>query len=112
MQFNRPKNTDKYEWTNHVFGKMIFYRLAESRIIRVLRNPKRVEKGIAAETIAVMQPAGTNKPSEIWAMYQELKKGKKRIITAWRYPGVSPVREQIWIPQDIVLELKKEGLIK
>lgn len=112
MQFNRPRNSDKYEWTNHVFGKMIFYRLAESRIIRVLRNPKRIEEGIAPGTIAVMQPAGTNRPSEIWVMYQELGRGKKRIITAWRYPGVSPIRDQIWIPEDIVLELKKEGLIK
>ena len=31
---------------------------------------------------------------------------KKVIITAWRYPGVSPIREAIPIPNDILEELK------
>lgn len=110
--FKRPQNSDKYDWTSHVYGKMIFYRLSENRIKRILRNPKRVEKGIAPGTVAMMQKADTKKPSEIWTMFQELKNGKKRIITAWRYPGISPKRETLPIPVDIMLELKKGGLIK
>lgn len=108
---------------------------------RVLRNPKRSEKGIAPKTIAVMQPAGTPKrPSEIWVMYAISKKshipgetsGKSRsnnskpldrlgaigreadrkiIITTWRYPGISPIRERVPIPNDILEELRNEKLI-
>ncbi|PJE59941.1 MAG: hypothetical protein COU85_01050 [Candidatus Portnoybacteria bacterium CG10_big_fil_rev_8_21_14_0_10_44_7] len=110
--FKRPENTKQLEWTNHVVGKMLFYRLSANRVKSVVRKPQRAEKGIAPGTIAVMQKAGTNRPSEIWAMYQDLPGGKKRIITAWRYPGQSPKREAIPIPADIILELKKEGLIK
>ena len=37
-------------------------------------------------------------------MYQKVGR-KKRIITAWRYPGKSPLREVIPIPDDIREEL-------
>ena len=80
-----------------------------------MRSPKRSEKGIAEGTIAVMQPTDSKKPSEIWVMYQVPSKqdrGRKIVITAWRYPGVSPVRDEIPIPADILEELKKENLIK
>ena len=50
---------------------------------------------------------------EIWVMYVEvdaktknlMQIGKKKIITAWRYPGVSPVGKRIPIPEDILGEL-------
>ncbi|MDO8557676.1 MAG: hypothetical protein Q7S09_00595 [bacterium] len=104
-----PKNDAKLLWTNHVIRKMVFYRLSQSRIKRILRNPKRSEVGIATGTIALMQPEPkTKKPSEVWLMYQRVGK-KKRIITAWRYPGKSPVREAIPIPHDILEELESEG---
>lgn len=80
-----------------------------------MRSPKRSEKGIAEGTIAVMQPTGSKKPSEVWVMYQAPSKrgtGRKIIITAWRYPGVSPVRDEIPIPVDILEELKREKLIQ
>lgn len=78
-----------------------------------MRNPKRSEKGVALDTIAVMQPAGThNRPYEVWVMYAQKPSNKKLIITAWRYPGVSPVRDEIPIPPDIIEELKREGLLK
>jgi len=122
MQFQFPKNDVRYYWTNHVKRKMVFYGISSSRIKIILRNPKRSEKGIALNTIAVMQPRKTtsrlqSKPTrheEIWVMYQKQsqKLGRKIIITAWRYPGVSPVREQIPIPHDIIEELKREGVIK
>ncbi|HZZ99282.1 MAG TPA: hypothetical protein VFK07_01050 [Candidatus Paceibacterota bacterium] len=127
MRINVPKNDLKYHWTNHVVQKMIYYGLSADRVKRVLRNPKRSEVGIAPDTIAVMQPSGAlvadakkGKPwkEEIWVMYATKKKSKtkdaspnltgpkKVIITAWRYPGVSKIREAIPIPNDILEELK------
>ena len=87
------------------------YQLSESRIKRVLRNFNRKEKGIVPNTVAVMQKAGTVKrPYEIWAMFQ--KRGQKIIIiTAWKYPGVSPIREEIPIPLDILQELRELDLV-
>lgn len=43
-------------WTAHAKAKMNFYRLSEQRVRRVLISPKRIETGIAPETIAMMQP--------------------------------------------------------
>ena len=125
MEFKFPKNDEKYFWTNHVGRKMMFYGLSADRIKRVIRSPHRSEKGIAPDTIAVMQPGKTilamlDKPAswkeEIWVMYAEKKSrpsegqnfiGKKKIvIPAWRYPGKSPIREAIPIPADILEELK------
>ena len=83
------------------------YRLSKSRILRVLYRPSRTEKGIAPETIAVMQPVSKRKKvGEIWLMYQDTQKMRK-IITAWRYPGKSPIGEEVPIPEDIRLELTK-----
>ena len=89
MQFKRPKNDSKYSWTNHVVGKMLYYKISEGLVRRVITSPHRAEEGVAPNTIAVMQKTGTAKnPKEIWVMY--VKDGsKKRIITAWRYPGIS-----------------------
>ena len=116
MEFKFPKNDDKYYWTNHVGRKMMFYGLSADRIKRVMRSPKRSENGVAEGTIAVMQPASSKtRPSEVWVMYQAPSKrgnGRKIIITAWRYPGVSPVRDAIPIPIDILEELKRDGIIK
>lgn len=137
MNFNLPKNDSKYHWTNHSIRKMAFYGLSPDRVKRVMRNPKRVEEGIAENTIAVMQ-LGTNlkKPSEVWVMYQ-LKTNnqkpttqspgklpvsrnkslvnnnfsKKIIISAWRYPGTSPEGKKIPVPAEILEELQKEGVV-
>ncbi len=122
---NLPKNDAKYHWTNHVAQKMIYYGLSADRVKRVIRSPHRSEKGIAPDTIAVMQPssakASAGKPGqqtwkeEIWVLYatkktktkeQNFVGPKKVIITAWRYPGKSPIREAIPIPNDILEELK------
>ena len=89
----------------------MFYGLSADRVKRVIRTPGRVEEGIAPDTIAVMQPSANKKnPSEIWVMYQK-KGAKKIVISAWRYPGVSPVGNQIPIPADILAELKESGVI-
>lgn len=108
-----PKDDSRYSWTRHVVGKMQYYRLSESIVKRIIRAPKRVENGIAENTIACMIPRKSAarlrgrpiKGEELWVMYQ-LKGRRKHIITAWRYPGVSPVRDQIPIPPDILEELK------
>jgi len=88
----------------------------------VVKNPQRVEEGIVKNTIAVMQPASLRTKEgkrvwsqEIWAMYQKKIKSEKlkvksfgpnkiRIISAWRYPGVSPKRDPI--PEDILRDLE------
>ncbi|MDI6717825.1 MAG: hypothetical protein QMD86_02155 [Patescibacteria group bacterium] len=82
-------------WTNHSRAKMNFYRLSEQRIKRILNAPKRVEKGIAPKTIAAMQPLSVIKNNgkelwkqEIWVMVEDTKTQKK-IISAWRYPGMT-----------------------
>ena len=113
------------------------YGLSEARVKRVLRNPVRVEAGIAPKTVAVMTPVSirhseprrevgvknlarmrvptfvgdpstsvgmTNKKKwsqELWVMYADTKKAR-RIIAAWRYPGVSPVREPPPFPEDLM----------
>jgi len=114
MRLKEPEDTDKLSWTKHVKEKMKFYQLSVGRVKRVLKNPKRKEKGVAPRTVAIMQRTGTRKnPTEIWVMYQSIKIKKKekiRIISAWRYPGVSPIGEEIPIPKDILREL--DNLIK
>lgn len=118
MRFKIPKNSEELVWTNHSIDKMKQYQLSEQRIRRVLHTPKRKEEGIAPNTIAVMQSTGSLKhPTEIWVMVQEIKneKGKIknhneksrnilnkkiRIISAWRYPGVSPIRTVPNIPEE------------
>jgi hypothetical protein len=122
MQFKVPKNTEKYEWTQHAVFKMKQYGLTAQRILRVVKNPKRLEEGIVKNTLAVMQPASTRTKDgkrvwsqEIWAMYQIKRKMQSekrktfgaqriRLISAWRYPGVSPKRDPI--PEDILRELE------
>ncbi len=125
MQFKAPKNTERFFWTGHALGKMRYYGLTAQRILRVINNPARREEGIAENTVAVMQPASVNHKksakgavpagrqgsasggkiwsSEIWVMYQ-LVKSKYKIISAWRYPGVSSERNSI--PAEIMEEVK------
>jgi hypothetical protein len=92
---------------------MRYYGISESLIKRIIRFPARKEEGIAPGTVAVMQ-SGTNKkkPSEIWVMFTEAKKIKKqftapkrKIVSAWRYPGISPIGKKIPIPDEIAQEL-------
>lgn len=91
MQWKKPKNTEKYHWTQHVQEKMHYYGLSEQKVLGVIRSPKRIETGIVENTVAVMIPVGNirkdKKPSsfnrifnedgvqenwsqEIWVLYQ------------------------------------------
>ncbi len=123
MRFKLPKNSETIYWTHHAIEKMIQYRLSESRIRRVLHTPHRIEEGIAPKTVAVMQSVGTKKhPKEIWVMFQQikirnLKKSEKqalrhkiRIISVWRYPGVTPIRQLPDLPPE-EWEILKSGIL-
>lgn len=129
MNKKELKNDNKYYWTNHVKEKMVFYGLSDSLIKRIIRFPKRIEEGIAPDTIASLKTAGSKKNQyEIWVMYQVRKKAKiyKKndlnildklseseideivrykpqivIISAWKYPGLSQKKNEIPIPDDV-----------
>ena len=120
MQFKLPKNSEQFVWTNHSIDKMRQYGLSEQRVRSVLHTPKRKEEGIAPNTSAVMQSTGTKKnPTEVWVMYQETNSKsetrnpkeslnsqfsipkKRRIISTWRYPGISPIRTVPEIPPEV-----------
>lgn len=111
--FKYPIDDKKYSWTRHVVGKMQYYRISESMVKRIIKSPKRVEKGIADGTVACMKPSKSasrslgkpTKGEEIWVMYQP-KGARKHIITSWRYPGTSPIRDILPIPEDILNEIK------
>ena len=49
-------------------------------------------------------------PGEIWLMYKDTRDFRK-IISAWRYPGVSKPGEEIPVPEDIKIFLKS-GIIE
>ena len=97
------------------------YGLSKQKLLGILYMPERKEKGIVPGTMAVMK---TNKvffkekkitvqgawqkpkkaPGEIWLMYKDVKSAMvpiRKIISAWRYPGVSKPGESIPIPEDI-----------
>lgn len=119
--FKPPQNSSRYYWTEHAKFKMRFYGLGEQKVRGVISRPKRKEEGIVKNTIAVMQPVAPKKvgekeiwKQEIWVMYQKKVKSKKskvkileksplKIISAWRYPGMSPANDPI--PEEILREL-------
>lgn len=172
MQWKKPKNTEKYYWTQHVQEKMHYYGLSEQKVLGVIRKPVRIETGIVENTVAVMIPVGNIKkgiiksrwgqPSyapadakamagkeasegqawsqEIWVMYQikeqqsksneqkkleaQIKNIKSKeksdklmklmpkklvIISAWRYPGVSPEKNPI--PEEILREIEEISFV-
>ncbi len=126
---------EKYLWTIHARVKMKYYGIAESRVKRIIRFPARYEEGIAPRTVAVMQPAGTKRYSEIWVMYKLVAQKRQaifndqfsiskrrinkfpltdngkskqkviKIITVWRYPGKAPTRDPV--PGNVLEEIKK-----
>ena len=123
--FKIPKDSEKYQWTRHSIAKMHQYGISEGMVRRVVRAYIRKEKGIAPSTTAVMQPRKIDshmggKPTkwreELWVMYRTAPKvagsffDRKRVISAWRYPGMSPQGQEIPIPEDIREELEREGV--
>jgi hypothetical protein len=106
---------EKIVWTTHSKEKMRYYRLSETIVLGIMRRPKRREEGIAPGTVAAMKPSGTKKnPKEIWMMYQTIiskiknhKYKKVRIISAWRYPGITPVGERPIIPEEVMNDIEE-----
>ncbi len=123
----------KLYWTEHSKVKMRQYGLSKSKLINLLYKPQRKELGIVSGTMALMssvvkssvvRPAcagrqtkndGKSKyqkpPGEIWLMYKDVKNTSgqiRKIISAWRYPGISKPGESIPIPEDIRQELLKD----
>jgi len=108
MRLKLPEERKVY-WTQHSKMKMRQYRFSEKRVLKIFRRPDRVEEGIAEGTIAAMQITGTKKnPTEAWVMYIVLKKPKGiKVISAWRYPGRTPMGERPIIPADTLEEIEK-----
>lgn len=81
-------------WTVHSKQKMRHYGLSEARVRRIMHSPSRVEEGIAPNTQAMMQKAGSLKhPHELWVMMEVRKRGNTvNVISAWRYPGITKPR--------------------
>ena len=100
-------------WTKHAKAKMRYYALSEQRVRRVLHTPTRIEEGIAPETVALMQRAGSKKhPYEIWVMVKDEKASRfgklttgRKIISAWRYPGLTQPGEPL--PEEILREFRE-----
>ena len=89
---------------------MRFYRLSEQRVRRVIHSPTRIEEGIAPTTIAMMQPNKVTSDrqhetwkQELWVMIKE-EKARRKIISAWRYPGMTRPGEPL--PPEILRELR------
>jgi len=103
-----PQNTDKYFWTDHAKGKLTQYGLSSSRVTRIMRSPERVEEAIVEDCFAAMQTVGNKNKNELWVMWQNVIKdkssaasiSKKKIISAWRYPGVTQPGKEIPLPAD------------
>jgi len=114
-------NYKKLYWTEHSKIKMKQYGLSKQKLLGILYKPERKEKGIVPGTMAVMR---TNKvffnskkitlsdawkkpkraSGEIWLMFKDVRTAMvptRKIISAWRYPGVSMPGEEIPIPEDI-----------
>jgi len=120
------KEDNFFSWTKHSQYKLKEYNLSGKRIKRIIRHPDRIEEGIAPGTIAAMQKSGSKKhPYEIWTMYvlekskiqnqrlsqklaRELKlQPKIRVISAWKYPGITKPGDPLPIPPEVFEEIMK-----
>lgn len=127
----RATSKGQYQFTLHAQFKMKQYGLSDQRVKSVIRNPKRREVGIVPKTVAVMQPVSIKKvdgkeiwKQEIWVMFVIKNSSSAphtnykipntanqiRVISAWRYPGVSPKRNPI--PEEILRELEEGSIIE
>lgn len=122
----------RLHWTEHSKIKMRQYGLSKTKLINLLYKPERKEGGIVPGTTAVMKTNRVSRnlpahkiffqkslvdnkrgkfhytakraPGEVWLMFKDVK-DQRKIISAWRYPGVTKPGDQIPIPEDIRKEL-------
>lgn len=108
-------------WTAHAKAKMQFYKLSPARVRHVLHSPRRIEEGVAPKTVAMMQPVsikaaagrtGSDKKEswnqEIWVMVQNAA-GARKVISAWRYPGVTKSRDAVFLRKEYNEFIKEAG---
>ena len=97
---------EKYIWTHHAREKLRYYRLTPARVKRIIRHPHRTEEAVVEGAVAAMQKADSKNHEEIWTLYilSGARRKQIKIISAWRYPGVSPRRNPI--PADILRQIK------
>ena len=105
------------------------YGLSKSKLLKILYKPQRKEKGIVPGTTAVMRTNPTSlklrgagikslkwrpvaPPGEIWLMFKDVSikadGPTRRMISAWRYPGITKPGDAIPIPDEILQELLNE----
>lgn len=106
------------------------YGISKIKVLNLLHKPERVEQGFVPGTMGMMK---TNKlfnnstfkknlrldlkvktkfepfkqkkvPGEIWLMYKDTSDIRK-IISVWRYPGVSKPGEEMPLPDDLKIEI-------
>lgn len=121
------------EFTAHARYKMTQYGLSEQKVRGIIHRPKRTEVGVIPQAVAMMQPVSPKVvdgkeiwKQEIWVMYliknskrrvseemaqqqSNLQPKQLRIISAWRYPGVSSKRSPI--PREILQELESGDIL-
>jgi hypothetical protein len=103
VKMSFAKKNQQLHWTAHSRAKMNFYRLSLGKVKRVINSPERIERGVAPDTIALMQSVNAVKhPYEIWVMIQETATDRK-VVSAWRYPGRTKAGEPL--PEKILEEL-------
>lgn len=110
MNIQSIKNDRRYFWTNHAKYKLFHYALSPSMVKKIIKKPERIEEGIAPNTTAMMIRKDSQKnKKELWVMIQKVRKTIQiKIISAWIYPGVSPLGKDIYVPEDAWEELNKE----
>lgn len=125
-QKKKSQTAGQYQFTAHARYKMNQYGLSEQKVKGIIRFPRRTQKGIAPKTAAVMQPVSPKGvdgkevwKQEIWTMFVKKKESLAmgmpkretyRIISAWRYPGMSPKGNPI--PEEIWRELENGGILE
>lgn len=108
MLYKEVKNDRRHFWTSHSKYKLVQYGLGPNVVKRAIRNPDRVEEGIAPDTVAVMKDRSTkSQEKELWVMYQK-DKAKLKIISTWIYPGKTKKGKEVFIPDDTLAELYRE----
>lgn len=130
----KAQRSGQFQFTEHARYKMKQYGLSEQKVKGIIHRPKRTEVGVAPKTVAMMQPVSSKMVAgkevwkqEIWVMYQLCQSKaisnfqfpikmqnsanrKMRIISAWRYPGVSPKHRPI--PEEILRELTEGSILE
>ena len=104
-----PKDSDRLVWTQHIKRKMLFYGISASQIRSILRKADRIEKSIVKGLfVSMKENHKKNRQEELWLMYQVFVVAglsKIKLISVWRYPGITEKGEEIKIPEEVLLDI-------